>query len=62
MNFLLIAGTYAVSTSLVVYGIERGHEPFVSNPGRWLLTWAIIGVVLAVMSVVLSPFARKEGK
>ncbi|MGH2545433.1 MAG: hypothetical protein ACRDHJ_00965 [Actinomycetota bacterium] len=51
MGFLL-GSAYAVSAGLVIYALERGIFSSDSAP-TLIITWAVTGLVLAILAVVL---------
>lgn len=52
MAGLLLGSAYAVSAGIIIYSIERDYIAS-EDAAKFLIAWAVAGLVLAVLAVVL---------
>lgn len=52
MAGLLLGSAYAVSAGIIIYSIERDFIAS-EDAAKFLIAWAVAGLVLAVLAVVL---------
>jgi LytS/YehU family sensor histidine kinase len=52
MAGLLLGSAYAVSAGIIIYSIERDYIAR-EDAAKFLIAWAVAGLVLAVLAVLL---------
>jgi hypothetical protein len=55
----LVGSAYAISAGLLVYMNEMDIDPVASDPGPWLISWAIAGLFLAILSIFFGGEKKK---